>query len=1192
MELLLQQLRATPEYQAFLKSVMEDTRLAGLGLPRAARLPLLAALHADLNRPILLLTDRADHALAFYDELSFWTKAPRYLFSEPTPLFYEDAAWGAQTRRDRLQVLTALSVYHLPFAEKPSTPPLIVASARAVMTRTLPRRDFLKACKRLAVGQSVSPEALVRQWAAIGYQAADTVLEAGQFSRRGGILDIWPSSEASPVRLDFFGDEVDTIRRFDPATQRTLAKLELVLVTPAREYLLSSDSSNKSNSSHSSKDDSDKLDDFDSSDKVSEFHIPLLHNIPASILDYLPPRALILVDDLSLVESMIGEVEEQAVKFRHESIEEGLLAQDFPVPYLTWAEMQDSLHDHPWLELGHSTESVGADSRPPLLAALFDHDTRFGGRLKPFTDYMAELVSRGDSIVIVSRQSKRLQELWEAADYALPPTGGDQASSAERSSPVFIEASLSEGWILHPSDSPFSIHLITDSEIFGWERPTPRTRAKPAAEAPEMAYADLRPGDWVVHVDHGIGRYAGLVQRHLDKHEREFLSVEYEGGAMVYVPVHQADRLTRYVGAEGETPNATRLGGTDWAAAKEKVRAAVKQVAEELLDLYARRQLAEGYTFGPDTGWQKELEDSFPYVETDDQVKALNEIKRDMENPRPMDRLLCGDVGYGKTEVALRAAFKAVMDGKQVAILVPTTVLAQQHYDTFRQRLAAFPVKVEMLSRFRTQREQNEILRALLLGKVDIIIGTHRLISQDVEFKELGLVIIDEEQRFGVTHKEHLKKLRTEVDVLTLTATPIPRTLYMALTGVRDISTLSTPPEERLPIITHVGPYAPRLVRQAILRELERGGQIFFVHNRVQTIHAMQMHLQKLAPEARMAIGHGQMDEHELSEVMHKFTEGHIDILLSTTIIESGLDIPNANTLIVDRADTFGLAQLYQLRGRVGRGAQRAYAYFFRHRKKSPTMEGQERLEVIAENTQLGAGYSIAMRDLEIRGAGELLGMRQSGHIQTVGFHLYTRMLAAEVKRLRRAAAAAMQGKTLQAKSIEAALAGIPIAAFDELAAELKEPVTVDLPLAVGIPRSYIPDQDLRLRLYRRLAGLRDERGVEAFVAEFADRFGPLPEMVQNLFYQMRVKLRAEAAGLQSVGTEAGQLVLKYQAISESMNQRALSDLGPGIRGGKNAYWCSFLKDDDWQERLLDVLGKLKERTVDVIDMKFLPSDS
>ncbi len=1185
MEILLASLRSTPEYRSFLNQVQSDQPLTGLGLPRAARLALLAALHGDLNRPLLLLTDRADHALALYDELAFWLpSAARYLFSEPNPLFYENAAWGNTTRRERLQALTVLAAYHLPFAERPSMPPVIVASARAVMTRTLPRRDFLKASKRLSVGQEIQPEALIRQWVAIGYQATEIVVEPGQFSRRGGILDIWVVSEPLPLRLDFFGDEIDAIRRFDPASQRTVAKLAQVLVTPAREYLINNPMSDARNS-HS------ELSDLRLSSEPSEFWIPLLHEFPASILDYLPPRSLVLVDDLSLAEAMAGEVEEQAVKFRAESIKEGTLLADFPLPYLTWAEVLDSIQSHPWIEMGHG-EADHLSENSVRLREVFGHDQRFGGRLKPFVEYLAGLVGQGDSVFIVSRQKERLQELWrEHLDF-------NHGTTAPVESVSFLEASLSEGFVLRVAKKGAAgghlqtettdeqlLHLLSDAEIFGWERPMARTRQKQAVEAPEAAYGDLRAGDYVVHVDYGIGRFSGLVRRALDGHEREFLAVEYEGGAQVFVPVFQADRLMRYVGSEG-APNVTRLGTQEWSHTKAGVKEAVQKVAEELLELYARRQTIGGYAFGPDTQWQRELEDSFPYVETPDQLAAIAAIKRDMETARPMDRLLCGDVGYGKTEVALRAAFKAVQDGKQVAVLVPTTVLAQQHYETFQQRLAAFPVTVEMLSRFRSPREQTEILRNLLLGKVDILIGTHRLISPDVKFKDLGLVVIDEEQRFGVTHKEHLKKLRTEVDVLTLTATPIPRTLYMALTGVRDISNLNTPPEERLPIITHVGPYSPRLVRQAILRELERGGQIFFVHNRIQTIHAMKMHLERLVPQARIGVGHGQMDEHQLSKVMRDFTEGKIDLLLSTTIIESGLDIPNANTLIVDRADTFGLAQLYQLRGRVGRAASRAYAYFFRHRKLAPTAEGQERLEVIAENTQLGAGYSIAMRDLEIRGAGELLGHKQSGHIEAVGFHLYTRMLAAEVKKLRRAMTAVAEGKVAAELPVAPIPSGGPFSTFEE---ELKEPVTVDLPLAIGIPVSYIHSQDLRLRIYRRIAGMREEHELEPLIAEFSDRFGALPEMFANLFYQMRVKLRADAAGLASVSVENGQIVLRYPALTENMAQRMLSDLGTGIRGGKNAYWCSFLKDDDWQERLLEVLDRLNKRVIDVVEGKFLP---
>jgi len=674
--------------------------------------------------------------------------------------------------------------------------------------------------------------------------------------------------------------------------------------------------------------------------------------------------------------------------------------------------------------------------------------------------------------------------------------------------------------------------------------------------SPESDFADLHIGDWVVHVDYGIGKFSGLVRRFLDGMEREFLLVEYEGGDQIFVPIHQADRLSRYIGTGGEPPKPSRLGTGEWSQVKQSVREDVIQVAQDLLDLYARRKTVSGYSFGPDTPWQKELEASFPYVETEDQLKAIRDVKRDMEQNKPMDRLLCGDVGYGKTEVALRAAFKAVMDGKQVAILVPTTVLAQQHYETFRQRLVPYPVRVEMLSRFKTPKEQEDIVLRTMLGEVDIVIGTHRLLTGDVAFKDLGLVIIDEEQRFGVTHKEHFKKLRTEVDVLTLSATPIPRTLYMALAGVRDISMINTPPAERLPIITHIGPYSPKIVRQAILRELDRGGQVFFVHNRVQTINAMYQHLTSLVPEARIAIGHGQMREDELSQVMIRFTKGEVDVLLCTSIIESGLDIPNANTLIVDRADAFGLAQLYQLRGRVGRSGLRAFAYFFKHRKKPPTLDGQERLETIAENIQLGAGYSIAMRDLEMRGAGEMLGTRQSGYIASVGFHLYTRMLAQAVKQLREA-----NGEI----EVEDERLGKPGGYL---------PVSVDLPLSVGIPVNYIPDQSLRLQLYRRMANIEDVSELDELKEEFIDRFGPPVDEVKNLFYQLRVKLLAGKAGLVSVSAEGDQIVLRFPALPNGISARDLPPIGWQTRAGRNAYWMKFDKEDEsWRENLLQVLN-------------------
>ncbi len=1120
---MLEWLSDFPPFHDLISDLFSGQRIASLGIMRPVRLPLEAALHEQLNEPILVLTDRADHALTIHDELKFWTSdAQRLLFPEPNPLFYEQATWGNNTRRERLQALTALATYHIPGAEKPIQPPIIVAPIRAIMARTLPRRDFLKVSRIIKLGQMVKLDGLVQNWVDIGYNPSDTVLETGQFARRGGILDIWPPGETSPVRLEFFGDEVDTLRAFDPSSQRTLRSLNQILISPAREVF-----PGKANTLGLQ------------TKNVDEFHLPLLHPAVASLLDYLPKNSLVVADDFDLLRVVANEIEEQAVKLRQESIREGTLAADFPIPYLSFSEINDNLAGYHWIDFGRS-EDVEAISE---LSGSFEPGPRFGGRLKPLMEELVRVLEGGDKVVIVSRQSSRLRELWGE----LPSELTQRLSNR----PDFLDGTLSDGFIFHIDDHK-RLLFLTDSEIFGWDRPRPRQQHRPTADAPESHYADLRPGDWVVHIDYGVGRYVGLVRRTLDGMEREFLCVEYEKGDQLFVPVHQADRLNRYVGPEGETPSPTRLGTAEWSQSKQKVREAVQEVAQEMLQLYARRQIAIGYAFKLDTPWQQELEASFPYVETADQMKAIVDVKRDMEAPRPMDRLLCGDVGYGKTEVALRAAFKAVMEGRQVAMLVPTTVLAQQHYETFRQRLAAFPVQIEMLSRFRSHKEQEVIIKLLQQGGVDIIIGTHRLLQTDVQFKDLGLVIIDEEQRFGVTHKEYFKGLRSELDVLTLTATPIPRTLYMALTGVRDISNINTPPEERLPIVTHIGPYSPRLVRQAVMREMERGGQVFFVHNRVQTIRAMESHLHNLVPDARVGVAHGQMPEHQLADVMHQFTAGDLDILLSTSIIESGLDIPNANTLIVDRGDAFGLAQLYQLRGRVGRGAQRAYAYFFRHRQKPPTPEGQERLEVIAENLQLGAGYSIAMRDLEMRGAGELLGTRQHGYIASVGFHLYTRLLAQAVRTLRK-------------------VAGLPEPPASVMGIkEVRQPVNVELPLMIGIPMEYVPDPNVRLRLYRRLADAENEQDLQMLAEEFKDRFGPLPERVENLIFQIQVKQLAEDAGLTGVILEGDQICLQYPPLPDGVNARNLSSVGSLARIGRNAYWMPLNQNgSDWQERLI-----------------------
>ena len=1120
MEAILNKIREESAFAQFEGELNTGTPTVKLGLMRAARLPVLAALAEKQPRVILLLTQRRDRSLAYFEELNLWSpELERLFFPEPSALFYENAPSSETARRERLSVLARLA--HANGAK----PLVVVASGRAIMTRTLPKENFVGASLRIDQGTRHEPLSLAHKLVRMGYESTSSVTAPGHFARRGGILDLWAMQDELPSRLEFFGDEIESLRQFDPASQRTIMEVNEVLVSPAREYLLGLET---------------KLG-IDPKD-LNEFHTPLLHPDSVSLLDYLPDDAIICIDDQDALHEQITELETQAITLRKDAMSAGVINKDYSIPYLPLDEIEDEFAQRQIVELGPADLLEEAKG----LARLFRPGPRFGGQLKPMLDHVEHMLENGNEVILVSRQAARLQDLWAERSF----------ESSKVREPKFKEGSLGDGWVFSPTANP-ALHLLSDGEIFGWERPQPRRQPRVESEAPETPYVDLQNDELVVHIDHGIGLFKGLIEAKVEGVPREYLRVEYAGGDQLYVPVHQADRLTRYVGGRADVPSLSRLGGTEWRGTKSRVKRAVEAVAEDLLELYARREMAEGHAYPPDTPWQRELEASFPYIETEDQLRVLAEVKRDMETSRPMDRLVCGDAGYGKTEVALRSAFKAVIDGKQVALLVPTTVLAQQHYETFRQRLAAFPVKLDMLSRFRNSHEQGEIIKKLANGGLDIVIGTHRLVQKDVKFKDLGLLIIDEEQRFGVTHKEFLKKMRTEVDVLTMTATPIPRTLYMALTGVRDISTINTPPEERLPVVTHVGPYSERLVRQAVLRELDRGGQIFFVHNRVHTIDGMRRQIQRLVPEVRLAVAHGQMAERDLAKRMMEFSAGEIDLLLTTTIIESGLDIPNANTLIVDRADAFGLAQLYQLRGRVGRGAQRAYAYFFRHPQRGITQESRQRLDTIAENTQLGAGFSVAMRDLEIRGAGEMLGTRQHGLIAAVGFHLYTRLLTKAVSDLKRSGRLAPSMAAAQASLYH------PI-------------INVDLPIEVGIPSNYVADKGMRLKLYRRLADLHDLQEIDALQEEFKDRFGEPPEEIKNLLYQLKVRVLAERAGVVSISVENKQLALRLPTRKPHEEPRYYPDLGTGVRTSKNTVWMTGLDGNHWQEHLLTVLERLK----------------
>jgi len=1240
---------------------------AALGIYHAARPYVTAVLARGLNRPIVILTARSNRARQWVDELRIWLpdEYPVHFFADPDALPYERIPWAPETRQRRLEALVGLlSAAAAPSAAGPR-PAIVVASARSLIQATLPVRELRAALRTIRQGMPLDLNRLLPQWIGWGYESAAVVEAPGQFSRRGGIIDIWPPNLRRPLRIELFGDEVDSLRTFDPSTQRTLERIAQAQIGPASEALprLGELAADRLRGLDLSPCHPPARVEYEreiealragSGFRNLEWWIPYLYSQPAHLLDYLPPAGLVLVDDAAELIAALDDLEGQAAQLLRDLSAAGDLPASVACPCVTPAVLRQALASRAPLLLGNTTLDGWAASVDTPLAHAFAAGPRFGGQMRPIVADVERGLREGAAVILVSRQAQRLADLFGAERHAVVPA--EDIATPPPAGLTIVQGVMDEGWILrgHAAEGPAgssvgpaaegpTLWFFTDAELFGWGRPKPRRPQRTRAVAPEVFFADVKPGDYVVHIEHGIGRFKGLVKMAMDGGEREYLQVEYDQGDQLYVPVHQADRLARYVGPGEGPPALHRLGTLEWEQVKARAKKAVAEIADELLELYAAREVVRGHAFSPDVAWQHELEASFPYVETEDQLVAIEAVKHDMEQPRPMDRLICGDVGYGKTEVALRAAFKAIMDGKQVAVLVPTTVLCQQHYTNFQRRLAAFPVTVAMLSRFQTPAQQDRVLAGLANGSIDLVVGTHRLLSKDVSFKDLGLLIVDEEQRFGVAHKERLKQLRTEIDVLTLTATPIPRTLHMSLTGVRDLSTIETPPEERLPIKTFVGEFDETLVRQAILRELDRNGQVYFVHNRVQGIQQIAARLQKIVPEARIAIGHGQMPERELSRVMLAFAEGEYDVLVCTSIIESGLDIPNCNTIIINRADQFGLAQLYQLRGRVGRSAVRAYAYLLVDKYKTLTEDARRRLEAIQEASELGAGFRIAMQDLEIRGAGELLGARQHGHIAAVGFDLYTRLLAqavAEAKeRLARGGSGELEAgsrkleagngkletgsrkpeagnekleagsrkretgngkleagnekleagsgereagnRKLEAGSAKPAPGRQPLAPSPQPPTpsfHLAPAVTLDLNLPARIPDSYVPEANLRLQLYRRLAGLTTLAAVDDIRQEFSDRFGPVPEPVENLLYTVRVKILAINAGVEAISQEDGQFVLKSAALETMDRGRLQSQLqaqGVPARVARRAIWLEPRPDGAWQRDLIVTLEAL-----------------
>ena len=1087
-------------------------------LPVSARNALAAVAASRHPGPVLAVAARADRAESLAAALSEYCPAqPVLIWPAPEALPFEQLPFDLETATERAALLDLLC---RPPAGR--TAPVVVTAAHGLMQIVMPPDTLEGAARQLRVGERVSQDDLLRRLLDHGFELTPLVTEPGQVARRGGILDLFPPGADEPVRLDFFGDEIEAIRPFDPHTQRSRERLRELRILPPAELPLAR---LRQTADHVRRLDLATLRPEVRSEWARtidamtagrtpaslDLFAPYLVDPPATLLDYLGPDALVIVDELPAVDLVASQLERQAAELRDAFVANGELPAGLRKPIASWASIRRALDARRMLALGAPPLD---ETFAPIDVSLVE-PPHFAGRLADAVETVRERLQDGWRVAIATDQVDRLTELFEERD-VFPRRDRRAAGSAPLPLPpgtLEIRASdLDSGWSAIDS----KLLLLADLELFGFRKQTRRAHRRRHSEAAPLA-STVSPGDYVVHVDYGVGIFRGLVRLEAGGVEREYLQVDYAKGDRLYVPVDQTDRVARYSGG-GIDPTLTRLGTGEWQQTRRRVRRAVREMAFELVQLYASRETTRSQPYGPDSPWDLELATSFPYVETPDQHAAIEAVSGDLQSPEPMDRLVVGDVGFGKTEVALRAAFRAVNDGRQVAVLVPTTVLALQHFTTFSQRLAAFPVRVEMLSRLRSRAEQRNVLEGLADGSVDIVIGTHRLVQRDVRFKNLGLVVIDEEQRFGVRQKEFLKKLRTEVDILTMSATPIPRTLHMALAGIRDISMIDTAPQARLPIRTFVTPTNDQLIREVILRELDRGGQVYFVHNRVHDIDHLAHKLRQLVPEARFGVGHGQMDEDTLEEIVLGFVRRDFDVLISTTIIESGVDIPNVNTIIIDNADTLGLTQLYQLRGRVGRSTQRAYAYLLYKPDKSLSAEAQERLVAIQEATELGAGLRLAMRDMEIRGAGNILGAEQSGHIAAIGYEMYIRLLAQAVEEIR---------------------TGQPIPE--------RGPITLDLPLTALIPVDYIVDTELRLAMYRRIAAIEDERGLVDMRQELVDRFGDIPEEVEHLLALIALRIRAEALGIESLIEREREIVIR-PVPTAGLERRLVSKLGRAVK--------------------------------------------
>ncbi len=1095
-------------------------RLAGL--TDTAKALVAANVAAELRRPVIVVVASGARAEAFAASVQFFYRALAGQEATDVAVFPALDAFPWQDVSPHAEILETRAVTLWRYTSGLAR--IIVTPIAAARMRFADAASYAGQARTLARDQEVSLDEFVAHLRSVGYEAHDMVEMPGQFTVRGGIVDVFPAEAERPVRLELFGDTVESLREFDPNTQRSVRPIERITVPPLLEA--------PANGSRA----------------PGEKIVPRAH-----FLFDLRDETVVILDEPEAIDEAAKEF------FTHAegTFQDGDSPEETIESYFFTDDWDRQLSGHARLDLDHLlVERQGIETR----AIQTQPTTRFHGGVPAFMEEARGEIAAGNKVLLAAGNLGELERFVDLChEYEVPYRLGEvdesvtSARLSEDSSAgsvpaiVLVRAPFSEG-VVFP-DSHLTIYGTGD--LFE-TLPAGSSRKRPKTASFFSDFSELKPGDYVVHVDHGIGQFEGLHQIESGGVRSEFMRLTFADDARLYVPLERLDLVQSYRAVEGTKPTLDRLGGTTWTARKARVRKSVEDMAEKLLKLYAERKAGQGYAFSPDGAFQQEFEDAFEFDETPDQAIAIKDVKRDMERPQPMDRLLCGDVGYGKTEVAMRAAFKAAVDSKQVVVLAPTTVLAFQHYETFRRRFAAFPITIDMVSRFRSPKELKETLEGVETGKIDIVIGTHRLLSKDVTFHDLGLLVVDEEQRFGVAHKERIKELKNNVDVLTLSATPIPRTLNMSLVGLRDMSVIETPPKDRLAIQTVVAPFSESLVRRAVEEEMARQGQVFFVHNRVETIYSIAALVNKLVPKARVVVGHGQMNEKELESVMYKFVRDEADVLVSTTIVENGLDIPRANTILINRADRFGLSELYQLRGRVGRSDLHAYAYLMVPEDVVLSPIAKRRLSALKEFSALGAGFRIAALDLELRGAGNLLGGQQHGHINAIGFDLYCQMMERAVS--------ALKG--------------------EETKPEMRS--TINLGLDIRIPQEYIPNENLRLRTYKRIAGIANEAEREEVDKELADRFGPPPAAVGNLLDYALLKGLAERILVSSIERRANEVAIKFHpetTLSPEKLVGMIRSKGEGMRlDPSGTLWMRIEKRGGIAESVRNVLLPLESK--------------